>query len=142
MKKQFLALLCIFAMNSIVIADDLETYLKGKDAEVDSASNLKNEARAVKSFRKAAEQGDAKAQYNLGIAYAMGEGILKDETQSVVWFRKAAEQGLADAQYNLGVAYAEGKGITKDDTQAVAWFRKAAEQGDSGAQANLRQLSK
>jgi len=52
-------------------------------------------------YRKAAEHGDAKAQYNLGIAYAKGEGIAKDEAQAVEWFRKAAEQGDSDAQANL-----------------------------------------
>ena len=65
MKKQILALLCIFAMNSIAIADDLETYLKAKEAEIDSASKRKNEAQAAASVRKAAEQGDAKAQVKL-----------------------------------------------------------------------------
>jgi len=126
MKKQFLALLCIFAMNSIVIADDLETYLKEKEAEVDSASKHKNEPRALESFRKAAEQGDAKAQVKLGIAYATGEGIVKDEAQAVVWFRKAAEQGDAKAQVNLGNMYSEGKGIMRDEARAVEWYRKAA----------------
>ena len=142
MKKQFLALLSLFAMNGMAIADDAESYLKGVEAEVDSASKRKSEAQAVASFRKAAEQGDAIAQYNLGIAYTTGEGVGKDEFQAAAWFRKAAEQWLASAQYNLGVAYAEGNGLVKDEAQAVAWFRKAAEQGDSDAQANLKELSK
>src|SRR5437762_3227473 len=64
----------------------------------------KDEAEAVKWFRKAAEQNVADAQYNLGVCYA-GQGVTEDDAESVKWFRKAAEENLADAQYNLGVCY-------------------------------------
>jgi hypothetical protein len=50
---------------------------------------------AVYWYRQAAEQGHAKAQYNLGLMYESGRGIAKDDTQAVYWFRKAAEQGEA-----------------------------------------------
>ena len=56
---------------------------------------------AVKWFRKAAEQGDAIAQVNLGYAYANGFGVEKDEKEEVKWYRKAAEQGLEDAKASL-----------------------------------------
>ena len=82
MKKQFLALLFISAMNSIAIADDADTYLKGLQAEVNSASKHKSEAQALASLHKAAERGDAKAQLKLGTAYATGEGIVKDDAQA------------------------------------------------------------
>ncbi|WP_303396492.1 SEL1-like repeat protein, partial [Pseudomonas fragi] len=39
-----------------------------------------------------AEQGDAAAQYKLGIMYATGEGVAQDAKQAVTWYRKAAEQ--------------------------------------------------
>jgi len=45
----------------------------------------------------AAEQGDAEAQYNLGVRYANGEGVPEDYKEAVKWFRKAAEQGFAAA---------------------------------------------
>ena len=79
--------------------------------------------------RLAADQGDAEAQFNLGIAYANGQGVLKDEAEAVRWFRLAAEQGDAMAQFNLGIMYANGQGVLKDDAEAVKWFRLAAEQG-------------
>ena len=50
-------------------------------------------ARAVPLFRKAAEQGDAQAQNNLGLCYDNGDGVAKDSQQAVYWWRKAAEQG-------------------------------------------------
>ena len=35
-------------------------------------------AEAVTWYRKAAEQGDADAQYNLGVMYAKGQGVPQD----------------------------------------------------------------
>ena len=64
---------------------------------------------AVKWYRLAAEQGNARAQYNLGYAYDNGEGVEQDYVEAVKWFRLAAEQGNADAQYNLGYAYATAR---------------------------------
>jgi len=98
---------------------------------------VKDEAEAVKWYRKAAEQGYAKAQFNLGFMYANGNGVVKDEAEAVRWFRKAAEQGYAKAQFNLGFMYANGNGVVKDEAEAVRWFRKAAEQGQAIAQFNL-----
>ncbi|WP_244060843.1 tetratricopeptide repeat protein, partial [Aeromonas caviae] len=57
-------------------------------------------------WRKAAEQGNAEAQFNLGVMYATGQGVPQDIQQVVTWLRKAAEQGNAEAQFNLGVMYA------------------------------------
>ena len=87
---------------------------------------------AAASLRAAAEQGDAPAQYNLGVAYATGEGIAQDYAEAVRWFRAAAEQGNAEAQYNLGLMYLEGLGVTQDKAEAYAWIRTAAAQGKGG----------
>ena len=42
-----------------------------------------NDAEAVKCFRKAADQGYAKAQYNLGLIYFKGEGVPKNDAEAV-----------------------------------------------------------
>ena len=91
----------------------------------------------IAKWRVAAEQGDAEAQFNLGYAYGIGEGVDKDQREAVRWYRKAAEQGDAWAQYNLGVAYWNGEGVDKDQREAVRWDRMAAEQGHADAQYNL-----
>ena len=78
-------------------------------------------AAQVAQWRAAAEQGNARAQYNLGVCYANGWGVAKDPEQAVYWYRKAAEQGDARAQFNLGVCYANGRGVAKDPEQAVYW---------------------
>lgn len=49
-----------------------------------------------------AKQGDANAQYALGVMYNEGGEAPKDHAQAVHWFRKSAEQGHAEAQAGLG----------------------------------------
>ncbi|MGL6175773.1 MAG: tetratricopeptide repeat protein [Vibrionaceae bacterium] len=87
--------------------------------------------------QRAAEQGDAAAQYNLGLMYHYGEEIARDHKQAAHWYRQAAEQGHAYAQFNLGTLYNNGLGVAKDEKQAVHWIQKAAEQGDEEAQYSL-----
>ena len=58
-----------------------------------------------------AEQGNAKAQFNLGVMYEVGQGVKQDDFEAVKWYRQAAEQGEANAQAILGFSYLLGKGI-------------------------------
>jgi hypothetical protein len=95
---------------------------------------------ALAGFKKLADQGNADAQYILGVMYERGKGVLKDPEQAAAWHRKAAEKGISNAQFNLAAMYAEGRGVPKDDQQAMAWYRKAAEQGDAEAQFSLGQM--
>ena len=54
-------------------------------------------AEAVKWYRKAAEQGYADAQYNLGSCYYNGKGVPQNYAEAVKWYCKAVGQGHADA---------------------------------------------
>ncbi len=84
-----------------------------------------NYTQAVYWYRKAAEQGDAAAQYNLGVHYDDGKGVTEDDAQAVYWYRKAAEQGDAAAQNLLCLYYYSGYGVAKDLEQAKYWGRQA-----------------
>jgi TPR repeat protein len=53
---------------------------------------------AAKWYRKAAEQGEADAQFALGRCYEEGKGVLADYEEAMKWYRKAADQGHADAE--------------------------------------------
>ena len=97
----------------------------------------KDEAEAVKLYRKAAEQDYPRAQTNLGWMYANGKGIEKDETEAVKWYCKAADQGDARGQVYLGEMYKRGRGVEKDYAKAVKWYQKATEQGNAFAQNKL-----
>ncbi len=94
-------------------------------------------ATALREFRVLAEQGLARAQYNLAFMYDNGQGVPQDHVQAVKWYRKAAEQGAARAQNNVGVMYHTGEGVLQDYAEAAKWYRKAAEQGHASAQNNL-----
>jgi TPR repeat protein len=91
----------------------------------------------LEDVTKAAANGDAAAQYNLGVMYATGRGVPKDAAKAFEWWQKAAAKGHAVAQYNLGVMYATGEGIPKDTAKASGWWQKAAAQGNADAQTNL-----
>lgn len=97
----------------------------------------KDYARAVESLTKAAEQGNVKAQLQLGIRYHIGLAITRDYQQAVYWYLKAAEQGSASAQLQLGGMYDDGMGVTQDYQQALTWYLKAAEQGNAVGQIKL-----
>src|SRR5258708_5317015 len=94
-------------------------------------------AKALRLIRPLANDGDASAQFNLGLTYMAGQGVQQDDAAAVLWFRKAAEQGNALAQSNLGTLYLYGRGVAQDDTEATMWFRKAADQSDAIAEINV-----
>ena len=59
-------------------------------------------------YEKAAAQGNACAQCNLGDLYYNGQGVPQDYDMARQWYEKAAAQGNAYAQNNLGILYAQG----------------------------------
>ena len=65
-------------------------------------------------YLKAADQGHASAQYNIGILYYIGQGVPQDYSQAMEWYLKAADQGNANAQYNIGSLYFNGHGVPQD----------------------------
>ncbi len=87
----------------------------------------------VRWYKKAAEQGYAKAQFNLGLCYQFGNGVKKDLNEAIKWFRKSAEQSHADAEAKMGYLTVTGTGIRQDFQQAMKWYRLAAEHGDTSA---------
>jgi uncharacterized protein len=89
---------------------------------------VQDDKQAIAWYHKAAEQGYAEAQNNLGVMYANGKGSAQDDKQAAYWFRKAAEQGEAIAQFNLGGMYFNGTGVPKDYAQAYLWTSLAAAQ--------------
>ncbi|MES2824594.1 MAG: tetratricopeptide repeat protein [Pseudomonadota bacterium] len=107
-------------------------YKKGTEA-----FQQKNYQQAFLCYKNAAEQGDAKLQFNLGLMYTDGVGVVRDLKQAVVWYTKAAEQGDVEAQFNVGLSYHQGIDVVQDLKQAADWYKKAADQGFVQAQCNL-----
>ena len=85
-------------------------------------------------YEKAAWNGHARAQYDLG-----SRTIYSAPQNAEKWLLKAAEQGLVEAQYDLGHLYWYNDTL-KNIPKAVEWFRKSAEQGNVNAQFELGTL--
>jgi len=101
------------------------------------AFNRQDYVQALSRFEALAHDGNAEAQYRLGVIYERGEGAPPDHQLAASWYRKAADQGHARAQSALGGLYEFGRGVPRDFRQSVQWYRKAAEQGLSVGLYNL-----
>ena len=123
-KPGLVALVLSLSLAAPVVAGPLEEGV--------AAAKRGNYARAMRLLRPLADQGDASAQYDLGLMYAKGQGVPQDYAEAVKWFRKAADQGDPSAQYDLGVLYAEGQGVSQDYVQAHKWITLAADQLSAG----------
>ena len=81
---------------------------------------------AVSWYRKAADQGFANAQTQLGLSYFLGGGVIQDSKQARDWLVKAALQG--DARAMFGMAF-----VADTKTEQYAWFNLASAYGYSDA---------
>ena len=113
-----------------------QLYARGLESH-----NKRDNNSAIQYFRKAAQMGNAAAQYTLGDCYYYAIGISKDEEEAVQWYRKAAEQGDNDAQHRLGRCYSEGWGVTQNYEEAAMWYRKAAKQGNENSKKELEEIN-
>jgi TPR repeat protein len=96
-------------------------------------NNYYSEKEAIKWYKLAAEQGDAKAQNKIGEYYYYGNGVEKNFYEAVKWFKLAAENKDSSSQYYIGYCYYTGQGVEINFDEAVKWFKLAAEQGDADA---------
>ncbi|MEJ2795706.1 tetratricopeptide repeat protein [Iodobacter sp. LRB] len=127
-------------MKNYILIVFLSGFISTANAGFDEglmAHEAGNYKQAFESFMPLAKQGDAQAQFNIGVMYDEGQGVRQDNTQANVWYRKAAEQGHVVGQRIMGFQYFHGRGVPRDYVQAFSWYRKAAEQGDASAQGSI-----
>jgi len=65
--------------------------------DADAAIKRRDYATAVRLIRPLAEQGDASAQYNLGVFYDNGLGVPQDKVRAYMWLNLSAAQGREGA---------------------------------------------
>lgn len=125
----FAQVMCSFAYADFYTG--LEAYQRGDHAE------------ALKNWKSLAIQGNASAQYDLGLVYLSGQqDVPKDPVKASYWFRKSAKQKLPRAMSMLGSLYEQGLGVAKNYEEAAYWYRNAAEQDDPLGQYRLGILYK
>ncbi len=94
-------------------------------------------AQAEKLWIVLADQGDANAQYALGIMHLKKEAQRSEDTAAFRYLVEAAKKQHVASMFNLGVAYWEGRGVTRQPEKALNWWEVAAQRDDAGAQYNL-----
>jgi len=101
-----------------------------------------DDALALQWFERAARQGFAPAQFELGNLYAYGHAPVPpgEDTQRLAaqWYFEAARRNHAEAQYSLGILFLAGSGVQRNPAEARKWIARAARQGHADAQAYLR----
>ena len=67
-------------------------------SNVTSNNNSQNASLLYQRYRKAAEQGNAEAQYRLGECYEYGYGVSIDYNKALIWYNKAIKLGNKNAE--------------------------------------------
>jgi TonB family protein len=91
----------------------------------------------ISELRRAAEAGDASAQYDLGTALLAGAGTPVNEAEAIKWLMAAAEHGITGAMLIVARANEGNYGVKRDLAQAVKWYEDAADTGSPEAMAQL-----
>ena len=90
-----LALTFLFLFSGSGYGDDFQDGMDAYDR--------KDYKEAVKWWKLSAEQGHAKAQYNLGLMYAKGTGVPQDYVSAYMWWNIAGSNGHKDAVRNRNI---------------------------------------
>jgi TPR repeat protein len=96
--------------------------------------------KALPWLLKAAINGNADAQFELGSIYDRGDGVGQSYPTAIKWYEKSASQGNKYAQNNLGYIYHFGKGVSKDYKKAIKLYNQAISQNYDKAKYNLAQM--
>ena len=109
--------------------------------EAFSAYNAGDYQTAIQTYKALAAEGDARAQYNLGVMYEKGQGVLQDYKEAVEWYRIAAAQGDAvnyatsgEADIKFGSPPSStdnGKQVYLSTTSAQATFTPPSSSGET-----------
>ena len=101
----------------------------------DDHNNNDELKKEIEKLKKLAQQGNAKAQFNLGLAYYNGNGVKQDYKQAFYWWGKSADNGKGNAEVQyFGVSLLLWSRVKQDYKQAIEWYTKSANQGNADAQ--------
>jgi len=87
-------------------------------------------------YRRAANNGNADAQFNLGVI-CEDKGTEQSYKEAAEWYMKAIKQGHVKAHNYYGELFKMGWGVEMSYEKAGEWYLKAAEMGDVYGQYNL-----
>jgi len=131
MRRYLVSVLALFSL-TVSAAAAGGSYEDGR-----TAYDAGNFEKAMAAWAPAAESGDAKSQYGMGLLYSEGIVVPMDDAQALHWFGLAADQDHGKAQYKLGIMHANGWGVPMSEVDAMKWYKLAAENGVTAAQVSL-----
>jgi len=95
MRTTLTALAALMLFATPVVAGDFEDGV--------AAYKAGDNQKAFRLWKSLAEQGDAGAQFNLGLTYATGQGVPENNVKAYVWISLATVQGDEDAKGDMGI---------------------------------------
>ncbi|SCY99751.1 tetratricopeptide repeat protein [Flavobacterium caeni] len=125
MKTSYFIIAFYFTLSTLNAqsADELNKQSK----ELIAKQDYKN---ALPILRKAAEQGSAEAQYNLGYFLSAGVGTNRNVVEGIKWYRLSSENGFNDGHYAMMMAYGNGEGVQQNSAVAFQYAIKCANNND------------
>ena len=132
---------CVFYRGTCSLDKEEAEKEKRERAAAEERARKEREAKeAAERLRKAAEQGDASAQFNLGNLYFTGQGVPQDYAKAIEWFGKAAAQGHTEAKDSLAKAEEEKARKAKDAAEREV--REANEAAEREAKEKRRKIGR
>lgn len=126
MARLLAGLVLLLLLPSVGLAAPLERAIASYEAgDYESAATL---------LLPLAEQGDALAQFYVGVLYFNGWHLERNLGLAADWFEKSARQGLPEAQANIAYLYRHGIGRAQNARTAFSYYGAAAYQCHLGAQ--------
>lgn len=92
---------------------------------------------AMEVYEDLAANGEAEAQYRLGLIYEQGLGTDVDFRAASNWYQQAAAQQSLPALAALSQLYLTGQGVIQDFKESLRLNEQAAQQGYAPSQHNL-----
>ena len=144
-RRCLLLLLALVVMPVAAASTELATLLQRAQQEdagalkalrmrlTETPGSAEEIARVVDGYRRAAVDGDARAQFEFGFLLEKGVGVPRDYRQAEGWYLKAARAGQTEAQYRVGRMYHEGLATGSDRRQGYVWLSIATAAGSARA---------
>ena len=122
---------------AIALSAGAPAALADSYAECFLAADSGNYDLAYAKWRELAEQGDANAEFNLGLMYHSGLHVAFNEQEAVRWYLRAAEGGNTLAQEYMAIGYQEGWfGLARDEAKSRYWYRRLDGETDTASVSN------
>ena len=119
-KIKLIVIVLFFICTAFVGVAKADAYSRGFEA-----LEQKDYKTALYFLSMFAANGDARANYNLGVMYREGLGVEQDDIEALTHFISAAEDGHMLGNYAVGLAFLRGRGSDVDAEAALFYLKEA-----------------